>query len=73
MVAPDETSKLSPFVPRLCPAPVARVPFEYVGLLRLDEIGFVGMVGDVGALVEGEPRQPSTAAPTVSLRGRGPE
>ncbi len=71
MMNSDETTKPSPRVPRLCPAPVARVPFEYMGLLRLDEMGYLGTMGDPAVFVESEARQPSTAAPTISLRGRG--
>ncbi len=72
-MALDETTEASPPVPRLCPAPVARVPFEYMGLLRLDEMGYLGTVGEPGILVESEARQPSTATPAISLRGRGSE
>jgi hypothetical protein len=72
-MAPDETTKPSPNVPRLRPAPVARVPFEYLGLLRLDELGYVSVVGEPGGLVDSEPRKAPKDAPAVSLRGRGPE
>lgn len=73
MVASNETHKTPPRLPRLSPAPVARVPFECMGLLRLDEMDYIGTVGVPEALVEGEPRQLPTAASTINLRGRSSE
>lgn len=68
-MAVNKASKAKVSVPRLSLAPVARVPFECVGQLRLHEIGNVSWFENPGTPVDVEQREPQVLPSAFSLRG----